>query len=55
MTLNGQVTTPMIFDTGASFVTLSTAFAARIGLYPQPADPTIQLHDATGGVTTAKR
>ena len=54
VTVNGSVTTPMIFDTGASFVAISAPFAARIGLNPQPTDPTIQLHDATGGVTAAK-
>jgi clan AA aspartic protease (TIGR02281 family) len=48
------VTTPMIFDTGASFVALSAPFATKIGLNPQPSDPTVQLHDATGGVTAAK-
>ena len=55
VTLNGKVTTPMIFDTGASLVTLSAEFAAKIGLNPQPTDQTIQLHDATGGVTAAKK
>ena len=54
VTLNGEVTTPMIFDTGASFVAISAAFAAKIGLNPQPADPTVELHDASGGVTAAK-
>ena len=54
VTFNGSVTTPMIFDTGASFVALSAEFAAKIGLNPQPSDPTVQLHDATGGVTAAK-
>ena len=54
VTLNGKVTTPMIFDTGASLVALSAEFAAKVGLNPQPADPTIQMHDATGGVTAAK-
>ncbi len=54
VTLSEKVTTPMIFDTGASFVALSAEFAEKIGLNPQPADPTIQLHDATGGVTAAK-
>lgn len=54
VTLNGSVTTPMIFDTGASFVAISAPFAAKIGLQPQAADPTVHLHDATGGVTAAK-
>ncbi len=54
VTFNDSVTTPMIFDTGASFVAISAPFAAKIGLNPQPTDPTVQLHDATGGVTAAK-
>jgi clan AA aspartic protease (TIGR02281 family) len=54
VTLNGTVTTPMIFDTGASFIALSAPFAAKIGLNPQSSDRTVQLHDATGGVTSAK-
>ena len=55
VTLNGKVTTPMIFDTGASLVTLSSEFAAKIGVQPQASDQTIQLHDATGGITAAKK
>jgi clan AA aspartic protease (TIGR02281 family) len=54
VTLNGTVTTPMIFDTGASFVAISAPFAAKLGLNPQSSDRTVQLHDATGGVTSAK-
>jgi clan AA aspartic protease (TIGR02281 family) len=55
VTVNGRETTPMIFDTGASLVTLSAEFAGKIGLNPGPTDPTIQLHDATGGITEAKK
>ena len=29
-------------------------FAAKIGLTPEASDQTVQLHDATGGITTAK-
>jgi clan AA aspartic protease (TIGR02281 family) len=54
VTVNGKETTPMIFDTGASFVALSAEFAAKVGLNPQPTDPTIEMRDATGGVTAAK-
>jgi clan AA aspartic protease (TIGR02281 family) len=54
VTLNGEVTTPMIFDTGASFVAISAQYAAKIGLNPQASDTTVQLHDASGGVTAAK-
>jgi clan AA aspartic protease (TIGR02281 family) len=55
VTLNGKETTPMIFDTGASLVTLSNEFAAKIGVQPQPTDQTVELHDATGGITAAKK
>ena len=54
VTLNGKETTPMIFDTGAGLVTLSAEFAAKIGLSPTASDQTVQLHDASGGVTAAK-
>jgi clan AA aspartic protease (TIGR02281 family) len=54
VTFNGRVTTPMIFDTGASFVALSAPFAAKIGLNPESSTRTVDLHDATGGVTKAK-
>jgi clan AA aspartic protease (TIGR02281 family) len=54
VTLNGKETTPMIFDTGAGLVTLSAEFAAKIGLTPEASDQTIQLHDASGGITAAK-
>jgi clan AA aspartic protease (TIGR02281 family) len=54
VTLNRNVTVPMIFDTGASFVTISTELARRIGLTPQATDPTIALHVADGSVIEAK-
>jgi clan AA aspartic protease (TIGR02281 family) len=54
VTMNGEVTTPMIFDTGASFVAISAQYAEKIGLNPQASDPTVELHDASGGVTAAK-
>jgi clan AA aspartic protease (TIGR02281 family) len=54
VTLNGRETIPMIFDTGASLVTLSSEFAAKIGLTPESSNQTVQLHDASGGITAAK-
>jgi clan AA aspartic protease (TIGR02281 family) len=54
VTLNGRETIPMIFDTGAGLVTLSSEFASKIGLTPEASDQTVQLHDASGGITTAK-
>jgi clan AA aspartic protease (TIGR02281 family) len=55
VTLNGKETTSMIFDTGASLVTLSSDFARKIGVEPKASDQTIELHDATGGITKAKK
>ena len=54
VTLNGKETIPMIFDTGAGLVTLSSEFATKIGLTPEAEDQTVELHDASGRVTTAK-
>jgi len=54
VTLNGKETIPMIFDTGAALITLSSEFASKIGLTPVASDETIQLHDAGGRVTEAK-
>jgi clan AA aspartic protease (TIGR02281 family) len=54
VTLNKNVTVPMIFDTGASFVTISTELARRIGLTPQATDRPIELHVADGSVIETK-
>jgi len=54
VTLNRNVTVPMIFDTGASFLTISTELARRIGLTPQATDRTIELHVADGSVIEAR-
>jgi clan AA aspartic protease (TIGR02281 family) len=54
VTLNKNITVPMIFDTGASFITISTELARRIGLTPQTTDRTIELHVADGSVIEAK-
>jgi clan AA aspartic protease (TIGR02281 family) len=55
VTLNGKTTASMIFDTGASLVTLSSDFAAKIGVEAHASDQTVELHDASGGVTMAKK
>ncbi len=55
VTLNKKETVPMIFDTGASFVTISSDLASKIGIKPQPGDPTIQMHIADGSVVNAKK
>ena len=49
VTFNGKTTVPLIFDTGASFTTISDELAKRIGLQPQASDRTIELHVADGG------
>lgn len=38
----------MMFDTGATYTTLSLADLAAIGIVPGPEDPVIQLHTANG-------
>lgn len=38
----------MMFDTGATYTTLSHAFLAKLGVHPSDADPVIQLHTANG-------
>ena len=53
VTFNGKTTVPLVFDTGASFTTISAALATRIGLKPQPSDKKVELHVADGGVITA--
>ena len=55
VTLNKKETVPMIFDTGASFVTISAELARRIGLTPQATDRPIQLHVADGSVIEARQ
>lgn len=55
VTFNGKITRPMIFDTGASVSTLSSALAAEIGLRPKPSDPTIKCQTADGSIVEAKQ
>ena len=56
VTLNGKVTTPMIFDTGASLVDPFDRIR-REDRRGSPGRPTrtVELHDATGGITEAKK
>ncbi len=54
VTFNGKTTVPLIFDTGASFTTISDELAKRIGLQPQASDRTIELHVADGGTVSAR-
>jgi clan AA aspartic protease (TIGR02281 family) len=55
VTFNGKITKPMVFDTGASFSTLSSSLAAEIGLRPKPSDPTIKCQTADGSIVEAKQ
>ncbi len=55
VTINGKITKPMIFDTGASLISISSAFAAEIGIRPKPSDPTIKCETADGSVVEAKQ
>jgi clan AA aspartic protease (TIGR02281 family) len=55
VTFNGNVTKPMVFDTGAGITTLSASLASEIGLKPKPSDPTIRCETADGSVVEAKQ
>ena len=48
VTLNGKVTKAMIFDTGASSISLSEGLAAKAGLKPTDDDPTVHVETADG-------
>ena len=50
---NGKVTRELVFDSGASAVSLPAALAAEIGLTPSPTDPTTHVWLANGGVIQA--
>lgn len=54
VTLNGKVTKPMVFDTGAGIISLPAELAAQAGLNPGPNDPTIELTTADGRVHEGK-
>ena len=53
VTLNGQLTQKMVFDSGAAIVSLTSEVAARLGLVPGPDDPVVELTAADGKVTKA--
>lgn len=52
--LNGKYPRAMVFDTGASLVSVPAALAAEIGLEPSDEDPTIRLSLADGRTVSAK-
>jgi len=55
VTLNDKLTLPFVYDTGASFVTVSSEVASRLGLQIAADDPTIRLVVADGTIIEAKR
>jgi len=55
VTLNDKLTLPFAYDAGASFVTVSSEVASRLGLQLTAVDPTIHLVVADGTSIAAKR
>lgn len=53
--LNGQHSTPMVFDSGASIVMLPFSVASEAGLTPTDADETIHMELADGRVIPGKK
>lgn len=51
--LNGEVSAPMILDSGASSVSISWDLAARLGIMPHRHDPVIKATLANGAVVEA--
>jgi aspartyl protease family protein len=52
--LNGKVSKPMIFDTGASLMSIPPDLAGQLGLKPGDDTPTIKLETASGAVVEGK-
>ncbi len=50
VTLNGKLSKPMVFDTGAGIISLPAALAKEAGIVPGPEDPKIELTTADGRV-----
>jgi len=55
VTLNDKLTLPFVYDTGAAFVTVSSAVAAQLGLQIAANDPTIHLKLADGKIIEARQ
>jgi clan AA aspartic protease (TIGR02281 family) len=53
--LNGKGPMPMVFDTGASSISLPASMAAEIGLTPSADAPKVQVRIANGDMVTATR
>jgi len=50
VTLNGKLSKPMVFDTGAGIISLPAELAKEAGVVPGPGDPKIELTTADGRV-----
>ena len=55
VSLNGQAPKRMVFDTGASMVTLPFEWAAELGLHPTENDPVARMSVADGRTVRATR
>ena len=54
VTFNGGKTRRLVYDTGASSISLSLLMAAELGLAPQPGDPEVMAQVADGRLVKAK-
>ena len=52
--LNGSVAAKLIFDTGASLLTITHAVALKLGINPDEINPLVELQVANGEKVTAK-
>ncbi len=52
--LNGKLAVPMVYDTGASEVIISTALADELGMKPTETDPVVKHRIADGSVVEAR-
>ena len=54
VTLNGTLTFPMVFDSGAAMVTLPWEVARQLGIEPDDKDPPLKLMAASGKTVEAR-
>ena len=52
--LNGKLAVPMVYDTGASEVIISTALADELGMKPTDSDPVVKHRIADGSIVEAR-
>jgi clan AA aspartic protease (TIGR02281 family) len=55
VTINGNVTERMVFDSGAAGVVIAPDLARKLGLHPGPNDQVLELQVANGQITKAHR